>query len=128
MEGNIRQRGQASMEFALLIPVLLALLLGLVDLGRAYFVHVAVTDAAAEGLTYGVRHLADPGVEGAVKTRASEASEGIVEIEEDQVTFTSSSDAVTVTVTYQLELFTPLIGAMVPGGALPLEAVAVHSN
>ncbi len=51
--------GQSIVEFALLIPVLLLMLLGAVDLGRAYAEYVAITNAAREGARYGASHFKD---------------------------------------------------------------------
>ncbi|HSH75171.1 MAG TPA: TadE family protein [Longimicrobiales bacterium] len=44
-----RDRGQALVEFALVAPVLLFLLLGIVDLARAWNVFQVLTDAGREG-------------------------------------------------------------------------------
>ncbi|PLC12149.1 hypothetical protein AUQ48_07750 [Kocuria flava] len=42
------QRGAAAVEFALVVPVLLALLLGIIEFGRAYNVQISLTHAARE--------------------------------------------------------------------------------
>lgn len=47
------ENGQSLVEIALLMPVLLVLLLGAVDLGRAFYAYVAITNAAREGARYG---------------------------------------------------------------------------
>jgi len=44
-----RRRGQALVEFALILPVLLVILLGTVDAGRLIFAYNAVANAAREG-------------------------------------------------------------------------------
>jgi hypothetical protein len=44
-----RLRGQALVEFALLVPVLILILLGTVDAGRLIFAYNAVSNAAREG-------------------------------------------------------------------------------
>lgn len=41
-------RGQAAVEFALVLPLLLILLVGLVEFGRAWNQHQVITDAARE--------------------------------------------------------------------------------
>ena len=43
-----RGRGQAMVEFALIVPIFILLLVGLFDLGRAVFVYNAVNNAARE--------------------------------------------------------------------------------
>lgn len=42
------ERGAAAVEFALVLPILLALLLGIVEFGRAYNVQISLTHAARE--------------------------------------------------------------------------------
>jgi len=49
------QRSQALIEFALISPVLLLLLFGIVDIGRAVFYYDAVNHAAREGARVAVR-------------------------------------------------------------------------
>ncbi len=44
-----RRSGQALVEFALVVPLLLILLLGVVEFGRAWNAYQVVTDAAREG-------------------------------------------------------------------------------
>jgi len=46
------ERGQSLVEIALSLPLLLLLLSGLLDLGRLYFVYVALEDGAGEGALY----------------------------------------------------------------------------
>ncbi len=49
-----RRRGQALVEFALVLPLLLLLLVGLVEFGRAWNLHQVVTDASREGARHAV--------------------------------------------------------------------------
>jgi len=51
-------RGQALVEFALLLPVLLLLVLGIVELGRAWNLAQMMSDVAREGARRAV--IADP--------------------------------------------------------------------
>ncbi len=51
-----QRRGQSVVEFALVIPVMLLILAGAIDLGRAFYAYVAVQNAAKEGALYGARH------------------------------------------------------------------------
>ncbi|WP_264795255.1 TadE/TadG family type IV pilus assembly protein [Arthrobacter mangrovi] len=43
------ERGAAVVEFALLVPVLLALLIGIMEFGRGYNAQITLTEAAREG-------------------------------------------------------------------------------
>lgn len=43
------ERGAAAVEFGLVLPILLVLLLGIIDFGRAYHAQITLTHAAREG-------------------------------------------------------------------------------
>ena len=47
-----RPRGQALVEFALLLPLLLLLILGAMDIGRMFYTKIVITNAAREGANY----------------------------------------------------------------------------
>jgi Flp pilus assembly protein TadG len=49
------QRGQSLVEFALALPVLLVLLLGLADFGRAFYYTSTIANAARAGAEYAAR-------------------------------------------------------------------------
>jgi hypothetical protein len=50
-----RTRGQSLVEFALVLPIMLLLLAGAIDLGRLFYSYVAVENAAKEGALFGAR-------------------------------------------------------------------------
>ncbi len=52
--------GQALVEFALVMPVVLLMLVGIIEFGRAWNVQQVITDAAREGCRQGV--LANPAI------------------------------------------------------------------
>lgn len=43
---------QALLEFALIVPLLLLLIMGVLDFGRAFFIKITLTNAAREGAYY----------------------------------------------------------------------------
>ncbi len=47
-----RTKGQAIVEFAITLPVLLALLVGIFEFGRMIFVYAAITNASREAVRY----------------------------------------------------------------------------
>jgi len=126
-DGN---KGQSLLELALLLPVLLIILAGVIDLGRLYYVHVAITDAAAEGAAYAATHPPeDEESKSEIRARAQAASHGLVEIESaDQIEIdcvsTASGETVTVSVHYDFKIMMPFINIIVSDGVLPLEATA----
>lgn len=48
-EGSIRERGAAAIEFALILPLLLLVLAGIIDMGRLFYAQVVTSNAAREG-------------------------------------------------------------------------------
>ncbi|MDH3942929.1 MAG: pilus assembly protein [Anaerolineae bacterium] len=54
MRKRIVFRGQSLLEFAITIPMLLLLLMGIFDLGRVTFYYAALTNSAREGARYGI--------------------------------------------------------------------------
>ena len=136
MEYKRKERGQSLVEFVLILPVLLIILAGMLDLGRLYFAYVAVTDAAAEGAAYAAIHpeytaIPPEDEDNEIVNRAQAASGGLVEIDRSLVLApppptVASGEPVTVTVSYTFTLATPFISAMVPDGVLMLRAVATE--
>ena len=54
-----RRRGQSVVEFALILPVFLVLLLMAVDFGRLFFTYIQVSNAAREAAAYGAAQPTD---------------------------------------------------------------------
>ena len=130
-QGKESEKGQSLVEMALVLPVVLVILAIVLDLGRIYYVAVALTDAAGEGATYAAINPADTV---GVITRAQEASGGLVQIDTGMVTVDAPAIAagapVTVTVHYDFKVATP-IPYMIFGesfdGMLPLRGIATEA-
>ena len=130
-QGKEREKGQSLVEMALVLPVVLVILAIVLDLGRIYYVAVALTDAAGEGATYAAINPADTV---GVIARAQEASGGLVQIDTGMVTVDAPAIAagapVTVTVHYDFKVATP-IPYMIFGesfdGMLPLRGIATEA-
>ncbi len=69
--GRKVERGAAAVEFALLLPLLMVILLGTIDWGYYFFVEQVVTNAAREGARVG--SLTPAGTATADATSASDA-------------------------------------------------------
>ena len=68
------QRGQAALETALVSFVLLLLFAGAIDIGRAFYHYVAITNAAREGARTAARLPCYPEVSGSAATVRSAAT------------------------------------------------------
>jgi TadE-like protein len=123
-----RDRGVALVEFALVLPLLLCLALGSVDLGRGLISYVELEQAAQEGAMYGSFAPNDPV---AIEDRVRTSADGLVPLGDDlqvdvQVTC-PPGDKVMVELQYELDLYTPMVGELL-GGTLALSADAIGQN
>jgi Flp pilus assembly protein TadG len=108
-----RERGAAAVEFALVLPILLLLVMGIVECGRAYHIQTTLSGAAREG----VRVMAlqdDPAA-----ARAAAKAATTFAVTDDQISVTpttcsgSTAGTATVKVTYPVELMSGLFGASI---------------
>jgi Flp pilus assembly protein TadG len=105
------ERGQSLVELALVLPLLILLLTGMVDLGRAFYGFISITNGAREGARYAVRHFGQSPLSPTIGSVAiSEALNGGAPLSSCVPTVDTLSDwdgqAVRVTVTCT---FTPLL-------------------
>lgn len=105
------ERGAAAVEFALVVPVLLALLLGIVEFGRAYNVQISVTHAARET----ARHMAIHHKWGDAVTQGISAAPAVALDESNFVLSPGSCDDLPdaeVVVSYPLETLTGIANGL----------------
>ena len=121
-------RGQSIVEFALVLPIIIMLMLGLLDFGRAFFTLVALHDAADEGASYASIRPND--VTG-IQQRAVEASTHLVTVTTGDVTVVYPSsltvgEPITVTIDFFFDIYTPFVQGLLPDGELILQGSATH--
>lgn len=115
MTGKRSDKGAALVEAAFIIPFVLLLVLGVVDLARAFFDAAKVQEAAQEGAVYA---SLNPGSPGDAVTRAEETIQNPDFT--GSITITCpSTDQVTVTVSYTFDLLTPYMSNLL-GNSLDL--------
>ncbi|MPV37015.1 TadE family protein [Georgenia subflava] len=109
------ERGAAAVEFALVVPLLILLVLGIAEFGRAYHLQTTLSGAAREG----VRVMALQDDAAAARATARAAAPGL-DLTDTQIEVSPSSCAVsatspvaqaTVTVTYPMDFITGAFGA-----------------
>ena len=100
------------LEFALILPLLLLLVMGIFDLGRGIYYYSAIHSAAREGARYGAVNPCDAaGIQNQAK-KMTGLDVGLV-VKEPKHIFvpgTNQVDFVLVTVEYSFETVTPLVG------------------
>ena len=130
------EAGQSLVEFAAGVMVLIILVSGVLDIGRAFMTFVAIENGAGEGALYASAHpkwvteddQADP--DNITYRAAHESPTGLVDWSLASVgVITSTIEAgqpITVTVTYSYTVLTPFINQLIGGGNLPLHATATE--
>jgi len=114
------ERGAVAVEFALLAPVLVLLLLGIMEFGRAYNAQVSLSNAAREG----VRVMAISNDQTAARTAAKNAAVSLSpQLADANFTFSqascSSGGQMSVTIKYTLTTLTGI------AGPFPMQGVGV---
>lgn len=107
-----RDHGAVAVEFALVAPILLALLAGIVEFSYAYNLQISVTQAAREA----AREMAIEDDQGAAELAAAAGAPGL-NAEDFQYSFSpgtcSSKANMTVTITYPAATLTGVFGSTV---------------
>jgi len=125
----VADRGAAAVEFALLLPLLLLLLFGIIDFGRALNAQITITQAAREGARLEALNQQDV----VLRTRQAATGLGNVNVTVVSACTAGSGPAASadVQVTYTFDFITPIgaivafFGASGPGAALTLTADGV---
>ncbi|GKV72346.1 TadE/TadG family type IV pilus assembly protein [Pseudarthrobacter sp. NCCP-2145] len=105
------ERGAAAVEFAILLPLLLMLVLGTIEFGRAYNAQITLTNAARDG----VRVMAIGNDPAGAKTAAQNAAASVSStIPTSDITLSTSACStgaqVTLTIKYKLSTITGIAG------------------
>jgi Flp pilus assembly protein TadG len=124
-DARTRQRGAAAIEFALVLPLFLTLVLGAIDWGWFFFIDQLVTNCAREGARAGTLLPPKPTSTAAQAEDAAEKA-GLAFLQRVHLTaqgvdanFTTvgGSDAIEVTVTYPVGSLTGLLSKVMPANA-----------
>ncbi len=116
------EHGQTAVEFALVAPILIVLLLGIIQIGIAFHDYVTITDAARAGARQAIVARFGPGNFDAAKQAVRNSAPGLDQTNlipqvTDPAGMTPGS-LVTVTVTYPYAINIPLLGITVMSGNL----------
>jgi len=115
--------GQSLIELALILPVLMFILVGIVDFGRVFNAYIIITNVAREGARYGAMHPDEDDIKDYV---INEAAGSGISIEDDdvEVEFPNGTldpgNPIRVTVTYDF----PLITEFLFGGSTTIQSSA----
>lgn len=120
--------GQATVELAMVLLLLMTLVFGVLEVGRGLNAWVVVTQAAREGArTAAARCTVDPACAVDVETRVTAALAGLAAPETARWSLApgpyQAGAGVAVSVEYDIAPVVPLIEAMIPGGVLTVRGV-----
>lgn len=136
------EAGQSLVEFAIVLPILLALVIGIFEFGRAWNVHQVLTNAAREGarmavVANGISAGSEEGVRGAVNAymdNAALSSTGRTITITGFNSGTGNPVTVRVQYAYEFQFLGPIVGFLGDGagdgvpGAITLSSSAVMRN
>jgi len=131
------ESGQSLVEFAIVLPILLAVVIGIFEFGRAWNVYQVLTNAAREG----ARRAVVPSTASEDQVRAVitdyldraalESELGVVNIEGFRAG-TGTPVAVAVSYPYEFQFLGPIVALLGDGGSVPgsitLSTTAVMRN
>lgn len=109
------EHGAVAVEFAILAPILIMILLGIMEFGRAYNAQISLTNSAREG----VRVMAVSNNQASARTAAKNAAVSLNPgLADANIVFTATNGTagctpnhqMTVTVTYSLSTLTGIAG------------------
>jgi len=129
------EQGQSLIELAISFTVIILVMAGAVDFGRAFFAIIALRDAAQEGVIYAsINPNDEPGIESRVQSMSSSPIDmSAIPATDIDVSWsdpahkcagfydnggTEESYSVTVSVEYDFDFTMPLIQEIFPGGIL----------
>lgn len=121
------RRGQSLVEFALILPIFLILVMGIFDLGRVVYYYSAIHNAAREGVRYGSVQQCDiAGIEDRARHLAAGLEDALVIPSPIFETEGGVPAYIIVTVEYTFEPVTPLIGVFLGSdGSITLRSKAI---
>lgn len=133
------ERGQSLVELSMMMIGLLVFIAGAADLGRMYFIHLTLRDAAQEGASYGTT---DPSNYAEIEARVLEAVGDTLDPSAVMVTTsvtvppyhcagivpaTLEANAVQVSAQYDMPIAVPFLGAVIGSDELTLTATVENT-
>ncbi|MBS3873873.1 MAG: pilus assembly protein [Firmicutes bacterium] len=110
-----RQSGQALVELALVLPILLLILMAIVDFGRVFHGHLAVTAAARQAGREASLGRTDAEITSrAISAAAPLAASRLVVQVSPAFSLRHSGTVIEIVITYPMEILMPLIEPFLP--------------
>ena len=120
------KKGQALVETALILPIIILILMGIIDFGLLFNNYLVVSNASREGARNAAVGATDIEIVSIVGTVSGtlDVSKITTEISPSE-SLRKKGDEVAVTVKYDYKLFTPVISAFFSSGQVQLTGTSV---
>ena len=110
----INEKGQAMVEFAIILPILMVLVFGIIDFGWLYYNQSALNNSAREGVRFAVVNTTPADRLTLIENKVNAVSPSSIKPLVCTTTYSNSSNNllgdVTVTLTANVKVLTPLFG------------------
>ncbi|MBS4196146.1 TadE/TadG family type IV pilus assembly protein [Lederbergia citri] len=107
------QKGQSLVETALILPILIMLLFGIVDFGRIFHAYLTLDHAGREAARSAAIGKEDGEIENKIASSTTSLGSGVNSNIFPSKAIRKSGDDVTITLTYTVNLITPILGQTV---------------
>lgn len=121
-------KGQAMVEFALVLPFLLLLIMAIIQFGLVLSGYVTVSNAAREGARVGIIEKSNS----AINAKVIEAFDGSATLSSPSIVITfpeggsySNGKPISVKVNASVSIIVPFLEEVFPGGSINIERTAV---
>lgn len=122
MVGLKSEKGQAMVEFALVLPILIVLLCGIIDFGWIFSNQIAIDNASREAARYSAIHLLDSSTDDDAVVAAGIVNDSAPSLPSPAVTVTSTSDSVQVNVSSSIPLLTGITSTVLGKTSITLSS------
>lgn len=108
------RKGQALVETALTLPILLLVVMGIIEFGRIFNAELIVSNAAREGARYAALHSTDAQIQTTVQNLTPTLNQNNISvIITPQQASRTSGTAATVEVDYNLQIIAPFVNIII---------------
>lgn len=122
------ERGQAITEFALVIPVLLLILMGVVEIGRIFHAYLVVEEAARDAARYVSVGVADSKVATAIANDTTTLGTVTYTITPSDPAERLSGQPITVHISYPVNLITPVLDKIFPNPTVVQSTITMRKE
>lgn len=105
------KKGQSIVEFALIVPLLLIFVMAIIEFGFMFNAYLTISNASREAARLGALGESNSAIELRVNTVSGQLDETRIDVTVSPVS-RSRGDMLTVNVTYDYQLITPIISSM----------------